>query len=137
MPTQSLLSWSTDFSIGHDKTDAQHQQLFKLLGLVHKAARSKEGDTQNMIEKSLRVLLEYTQVHFNDEENFMQDISYPHYEEHRQLHDGLIHQVENMVEELQEGELVLVDELLLFLNDWLSEHILTQDTKIGNYIRQL
>jgi len=133
--TVATMEWSTEFAIGHANTDAQHQQLFKLLGLIRKASES-DADREDLIEKSLNALIEYTQVHFRDEEALMEQIQFPGFSEHRELHDNLIHEVENMLDELQDGEYLLIDELMLFLTDWLSEHILTQDAEIGNYIRE-
>lgn len=133
MATKTI-AWSPEFSIGHDQTDAQHQQLFKLLGLIQKAAAS-EIDRNKLIEKSLTTLIEYTQVHFRDEEAMMQRIGYPLLEQHRALHDALIDEVEGMLEDFQEGEYLLIDELILFLTDWLSEHILTVDAKVGVFIQ--
>ena len=132
--TVDIANWTDEFAIGHEKTDMQHQQLFKLLGLIHKAAASNVN-REALIEKSLNTLVEYTQIHFRDEEALMENIGYPLFEPHRKLHDELIQRVENLSEDFYNGEYLLVDELLLFLRDWLCEHILSVDAKVGVYIK--
>lgn len=132
--SKESIDWSDEYSIGHEKIDHQHQQLFRLLQKLHQVY--KQGATQQIIAKAIEALVRYTQSHFSEEERVMEEIAYPQYAEHRKLHDELIQQAENLLEEVESGEIVLIDELLIFLKDWLINHILQEDFAISAYIRQ-
>ena len=69
-------------------------------------------------------------MHFNDEEALIRSIDYPDYEAHRALHDALMDKVWGLFVRCNEGSPDLSIELLVFLNDWLVDHILEKDKAI-------
>ena len=131
--SSDFFSWSPSYTIGNDQIDKQHQQLFELLSNVQKSLY-KNDDRVDVISKTLESLMSYTQFHFTDEEQLMQEIKYTHLEGHRKLHDELINEIENLLDEVQDGEIVLVEELIVFLKNWLIKHIVEHDVKIAEFI---
>lgn len=128
----TTLNWSPKFSIGHDKIDAQHEHLFKLLAQIQRQAYCP--DQRGLVKQSLAALFDYTQRHFRDEEELMLKIGYPDYTLHSVQHDKLLNQVEDMMDNFRDGEIVAVNELLLFLTDWLVEHIVGEDLAFSKYM---
>lgn len=126
------LKWSAKFSIGHPLIDQQHQRLFAMLAAIQQQVHN--NDNKALLYQSLKELLAYTEYHFKDEEALMRQTAYPDYTLHRVLHDKLLNQVEDMLDNLSNGEVVSIDELLLFLTDWLVEHILVEDLALNKYI---
>ena len=120
--------------MGDNQVDDQHKQIFELLAALH---RDIHGDDANdATKRTLKELLEYTKVHFNDEEALMRSIDYPDYEAHRALHDALMDKVWGLFVRCNEGGPDLSIELLVFLNDWLVDHILEKDKAITAYVRK-
>lgn len=124
-------AWCSSFSIGDAFVDAQHKHLFAILFRLHRSM--DDGDSHELVESTLNELIEYTQQHFRDEEALMEKLGYPGYAAHKALHDELITKVEDMMEEFLDGEPVLTIELLIFLKEWLTHHIMEEDARIGQF----
>jgi len=126
MDAEISFKWSDSYRTGHEVIDKEHQYLFSLLQDVKTAADNCE-DNRTTVTDALNKLIEYTQQHFAHEEELMLHYDYTGYEEHKQKHLALVNQVEDFVEDLLDGEPILIFELMIFLKDWLTEHILEDD----------
>ncbi len=128
------LRWSEQLHIGDVMVDQQHQQLFQMLDELQHALVQCLG--QDLVGSSLKKLVTYTRQHFRDEEELMARINFPGREPHIKEHRKLLEQVDETYREYQEGETVLTAELIYFLQGWLRHHILEQDLRISEYLRQ-
>ena len=76
-------------------------------------------------------LKEYTIKHFKDEEEYMESIDYPaifiQKAQHKQFIDKLEEFMSQDIEEEQDDK---IQEILTFLTDWLTNHILKVDKLI-------
>ncbi|MEH6471692.1 MAG: bacteriohemerythrin [Halopseudomonas sp.] len=126
--------WKPAFCVGDDQVDGQHKKIFELLAGLHQAIHGDDADSA--VKHTLKELLEYTKVHFSDEEELMRSIDYPEYDAHKALHDALMDKVWALYMRCNEGSSDLAFELLVFLNDWLVNHILEKDKAITAYVRQ-
>jgi hemerythrin-like metal-binding protein len=131
--SQDLFKWSDDFALGNELIDSQHQRLFALLERLQQTLDSNT-EKDAIIIATLEKLTDYTQQHFLEEERLMARINYPWFDQHKQQHDELIARVAALKEGFRSGKNPLSLELLVFLKDWLSNHILKEDTKIRDYI---
>ena len=86
-----------------------HEPEFSLLQSLTDAVNEGDDDKATIFN-ALNQLLEYTQTHFRNEEALMQRHNYDGYEGHRENHDKLINQVEDLLEDFQEGEPVLIED---------------------------
>ncbi len=126
--------WHSSYCIGDPKVDRQHQELVKLLNLLHKKIHS--GCSNKIIDEVLIQLINYAENHFRDEEELMQRINYPEYEEHRAEHERLVLEVFEFKRRYEQKKVSKYD-LLLFLRDWLVDHIIGTDLKIKNWLLRL
>lgn len=124
--------WLSEYSIGYEKIDLQHQRLFKLANDVYQCV-CDQGNAE-LVEFALTTLIDYTVEHFKDEEQLMKENQYPDIASHRAAHKHLIEQVRELQQAMQAGELILMEEFLVFLQDWLVEHILIEDRAVGKFI---
>ena len=125
-----FLSWEPRYSVGA-AMDAEHKTWFAILNRLHDAmAQGKGRDIQ---QKILAEILTYTRTHFAHEETLLQTWNYPELPAHRQLHAGFIRKVQELEKKMNSGMPVLSLELMDFLRDWLSNHILTHDIKYGSW----
>ena len=69
------MKWTPDLSVGIEKIDGQHQEMFKMAEQLFSADNAAKG--AGFFEELLGFLDEYTKKHFADEEAYMESIGYP------------------------------------------------------------
>jgi hemerythrin len=129
-----MLEWSDSYSVGIAEIDEQHKALFAMIGRLHEAILNKEGST--VCRSILDELVEYTRVHFALEQTLMRVGKYPDYDKHCQLHHGLVDEVESLQKKIASGQAAISFELLHFLRNWLTTHILNEDMKYGKFFQK-
>jgi hemerythrin len=112
--------------------DAQHKKLVDLLNKVFEASRSGRG--KDIVGTILDELVTYTKVHFTTEEGFLKKLEYPTFAQHKAEHDKLTKQIISFQEEFQAGRSTLSIELMQFLRDWLTNHILGVDKQYTPFL---
>jgi hemerythrin len=130
----ALITWSDAYSIKVAAMDEQHKKLLNIMNELHEY--QKQGKSKEIIEKTLKGLVDYTRTHFGAEERFLQQNKYPKLAEHQAIHKNLLGQVEKYMERYKAGEGVIAAELNNFLKDWLIKHILNIDMEYGKFINQ-
>ena len=131
----SYITWKDSLSIGVDKIDDEHRHLIKLINAV--VAIAKESGSKKEFVKAMSLLREYTVIHFDNEENYMESIEYPHLFEHSQDHKVLKSSVKDFQARLYREEKIEYKEVLDFLKDWLVGHLLGHDMKIKEYMEEM
>jgi hemerythrin len=129
----SRFTWSQIYSVGNDKIDQQHQQLFDI------ANRYADALERGMGRKTLigifNELVAYTAYHFKEEESMLQDGGYPELEAHRKNHEKLVKLVMHYKQQLDMGEAGVEQRALDFIQTWLNGHILGMDRKYREYLK--
>ena len=126
--------WSPIYSVGIPEIDEQHKTLFELLDQLHAAVITRRGST--VCGEVLNQLLDYTRIHFALEQSLMHLARYPDYEAHCRQHEDLMTEVEALREKVNAGTVAISFELLQFLRNWLSKHILGEDMKYAEFFNQ-
>ena len=140
-PESRLIEWDDDrYSTDIDRFDDQHQYLFGLLNELY--AAMDEGRSDEEIGDILRELERYTEYHFGDEEEFMQDCGFSMdcadcFYDHREKHDEFEQKVRDLRQRHENGEHIEL-EVLTFVSDWLDSHIagVNQDQNYSEYYRE-
>jgi hemerythrin-like metal-binding protein len=130
-----LIKWNNSYSVGFDKIDEQHKQLFTLLNQLYNAMSVGKG--REVITKTLDELTDYTKKHFFEEEKLMFVYSYPQYESHKALHTDFVTKIKEMRKKADAGEVRITIELADFLKKWLVDHIIGVDKKYAEYFSQV
>lgn len=120
--------WRAKYSIGNDQIDAEHQRLIELANNVATFAAS--GEKLERIKEAIVALYDYVKTHFQHEEEYMLQLGYPQYEEHKKLHEGIIAEMNAIMK--HSGNLdVLVYKFKRLMHAWVLEHILDEDSRIA------
>ncbi|MBM7556597.1 bacteriohemerythrin [Halanaerobacter jeridensis] len=130
------LIWKDKYSIGINKIDQQHQQLFEQ---VNKLISMTEKDkSQAEIEEVIDFLAQYTINHFETEEEIQQQYNYPDYEHHKEIHDNFVAEVKEAKSKLENGEMGSADLVKLnkMVSRWLVNHVKGIDQELGAHIAQ-
>ncbi len=128
----SLIQWEERLSVNVKDIDEQHKKLVYLVNLLHSSMKSGKG--KDVLGKILNDLLDYTAYHFKTEENYIQKNNYPAELIHKKEHEALVAKATDIKKRFDKGEAVITIELMGFLKDWLSSHILVSDKKLGEFL---
>ena len=127
-----MLVWKDEYAIGVELIDNQHKHLFAIGNGIYELLENYIlDDKYDKIIKILADLREYTKYHFQSEEEYMLQIKYPGYFSQKVEHDDFIDKIEEIeLQNLDENQEEYIRELLLFVFNWVLEHILQKDKLI-------
>ena len=130
-----MIAWDPSLATGDAMIDAQHQELYRIVGELHTAC--VEGVAQDRVDQVLGRLLFYTIEHFGAEENLMVRSSYPadDIRHHVGEHTALKQRVGELVEQRESGELKTAMPVVELVHDWLGTHINQVDRKLVTHIQ--
>lgn len=125
----ALMTWGPDFELGFGDIDVQHRRLVGLINALEDARQ--RGVDHTTLAFIVEELYRYTQLHFSFEEKLMKKYSVPESEHHVAEHRFLTAQVRNFMEAFRVRGVEISDELMEFLRDWLTFHILKTDRDLA------
>jgi hemerythrin len=124
--------WSSILSVGVAEIDDDHRRLIGLFNELNRAVAA--GESAGYLAATLEELINCTVWHFSHEERLMLKHGFPGIEPHKAAHRELIEAVRELQAKLaQSGHAVTQDEIL-YLDRWLTEHILTVDQGLGAFL---
>lgn len=72
-------------------------------------------------------MIAYAGAHFSTEETYMRRFAFPGYSNHKKEHDSFTRKALDLKARAERDEFILTFEVLQFLKDWLSNHIVGSD----------
>lgn len=133
----SPLVWDDSFATGVSEIDEQHMILVHTL---NEASEKLAADSSlEALQEITQNLLSYALYHFETEEELMQEYGYREgsaedAKAHLSQHRAFSAKVVSVRDGLQSGTPIAPSDLLGFLNEWLVNHILNTDKKLGAFI---
>ena len=124
------------FDTGIPEVDDQHKKLVGMINQLESAGALGSDAVDHEMGLVLKKLVDYTQYHFESEERVMEEILFVERKEHSVKHKDLIKRITIFLLKLKEKGEISLDELMNFLRDWLVDHIMYEDSKIGVAYRQ-
>ncbi len=128
-----VFPWKDSYSVGIAEIDTQHKGLIKLINDLHVAMQA--GKAKEVLGSIIDELIRYTERHFRDEEAMLRAKGYSKLVAHHGIHVDLTRQVVELRERFQSSQLTLSIDVMHFLRDWLSNHILTHDQAYAKELR--
>lgn len=119
--------WQENYTVGNEELDSQHRYLFELGNRIQ-TAQPSEARTFVMS------LYKYTRVHFAREEQHMQALGFPDSEAHRLEHERLLSHLNELAQGFQPDRM---NDLVVFFNNWLVNHVLNDDRRYFDFARSL
>jgi len=132
-----IILWNASYATGIDEIDEQHQILVSTLNEAN--LRLREDESLEALEQITRDLLAYALYHFETEEGLMREFGYAetdpdNAEAHLAQHRAFSSKVVEVRDRIKSGNRIPREELISFLNQWLVNHILATDRKLGEFI---
>lgn len=126
--------WKQIYSINNPKIDAEHKMLFDIAKEAFTEVETSEKTAK--IKDILTRLYDYMKTHFKHEEEYMQQINYPAFKEHKKLHSEIISKINDFVKKLPTlNEDLFEKELAKIIDISLVYHIIQEDRKIINWVK--
>jgi len=134
------MQWTKDLSVGIEKIDEQHRELFeKINDLV---AAVKQSTCKYKIGDVIKFLEDYIAFHFGEEEKYMAEFGYPGYEAHKAQHEKFKENFTELKKELPKleggakpGSYDLSVETNQVVVDWILDHIAKVDKRLGEFLK--
>jgi hemerythrin len=121
----AFFEWSPALSVGLETVDRQHRMLIGYINDLSDAV--DKGGNGFAMQKILERLRNYTKVHFAYEEAMFKVYKYEEADDHAHAHRAFVRMIEDCEQRHAKGEQNVGIELLNYLKNWLSEHILVED----------
>ncbi len=127
-----LIEWNDALSVGYRPIDADHMRLAELVNELHDDLLA--GSSMTLIAACFQRIARHTASHFRHEEHLMEGSGFPDSHNHALAHQQLEAQIADLLRQVDAGEPVFTLELVEFLKNWLLNHILTMDKKLGEHL---
>lgn len=125
----ALMTWGPMLMVGYGDIDAQHKRLVELVNQLDDAMRAGHG--RDVVGGVLNELIRYTVHHFAFEEKLMDQFGIASAAAHKAEHKKLVADVSAFKTKFDAGSAAVTTELMTFLRNWLSNHILKTDKALA------
>lgn len=126
-----IVFWNEKLSVNIASIDAEHKKLIEMINDFYENIVNRSNKENFLI--LINGLIDYTLIHFANEEKYMQELNYDYYKEHKREHDQFISKIKEIEEKINNNERVLSLDMTSFLMDWLKNHILKSDKKYSEF----
>ena len=128
------VTWSDEYLLHYQPIDAQHKQLLDLLDTLY--AAEKSGATPSDASVFLFKLVVFTETHFAYEERLLELVDFPTTRKHALYHKAMKSKTRDIVQDYRKRRSFDRQEVLLFLRDWWTNHILREDMQYKPFLVQ-
>ena len=126
------VEWNIGFLLNIPEIDQHHEHLVKLFNsMYHEFTRNAPSETLGPV---LHDLVDYATYHFLTEERYMEEARYPALKDHKDDHKSFILKVTRLKKLFERGDRCLSFETVVFLKNWISNHILSADVVFGKFV---
>ena len=123
----AFYEWQDKFSVGIKEMDDQHKKLIGIINQLNDAMIAGKAKTE--VGKIVEEMIDYTHFHFAAEEKLMEQYHYAGLAAQRVEHNAFIAKTNQFQAEINSGKLAVSVEVLSFLKEWLTNHIMGNDKK--------
>lgn len=131
------MKWKENLSVGIDKIDNQHKELFDRMNKLILAMR--EGKGKGEVMDTLKFLEDYVVKHFSEEEELQKKNNYPKYETQHKEHEEFkmsLMDFKNMIEKEGISSAVAI-RLQTKMSFWWRKHIKDLDMDLGKFLMKV
>lgn len=124
----SPIQWKSEYSVNVKEIDEQHKIFVDILNELSAAVNSSNHQKlKDDLDNIFKRLTHYAAYHFATEEKYFDQLDYPQAPEHKEAHLEFYAQIMELLERYHESKLEITEEVLTFMENWLTHHILEQD----------
>ena len=124
----SLLGWKSEYSVGVESVDFEHQELINLINEIYE--EMKVRNDADSLEQFLGDVHFAISAHFALEERLMREAHYSEYEAHKEDHEELLDQLRDLMDVLVKDPDEGLELLKERLSKWFERHFATFDARL-------
>lgn len=129
------IEWNSSNNVGFEPIDQQHLEWVNLyIKLENFFLHAKPEEQAAHKLQLLKELVDFTHLHFKEEEKILYKNNYPEVNKHRMMHEKFHQKVYQQYRQIEAGEIVLTSEILNTIKTWFLTHTSTEDKKAFQYI---
>jgi hemerythrin-like metal-binding protein len=121
------IEWNDEFSVGVKALDIQHEKIIRMFNELVDNAYANAGS--EIVSRLLTEMVDYASAHFKYEEQLLRGHAYPDLLQHKNGHMQFRRQAAELCLAASQQDEKIVHDLLNFLRDWWTDHILIEDRK--------
>ena len=123
----AFYEWKENFSVGISEMDEQHKKMVGILNRLYEAM--KAGKASKELTSIVDEMIDYTKYHFGSEEKLMEKHNYAGLASQKDEHAAFVKKSLEFQDQITSGRLAVSIEVMNFLKDWWTNHILISDKK--------
>lgn len=127
-----IIKWRESYKTGIVDMDNHHRQLIKLINQLYEIVRDNTG--YESVDAILHEMANYADYHFRAEENLLEQHDFPGLEEQRKSHGHYLSQIDELRKNFDKNNRESVQNIYVFLRNWLINHIVLEDKKYGTFL---
>jgi hemerythrin-like metal-binding protein len=120
-----LIIWNNELETSIPIVDEQHQNLVMLINDLFDAMNN--GKSKEVLGEILQELINYSVEHFTTEEDLMRKVNFSGFDTHFKEHLIFTQKVVEFNNQFIDGNVRITLQLMNFLKDWISNHIMVVD----------
>ena len=122
------ISWTEEWSVGHDEIDKQHQNI---LAIINRLIGLHDYETNSSVLFSLIIDFQIcANEHLHYEEYLLSKNNYQDIDDHKKMHRHYLDKFYTQLSVVRENASYQnIYDLVLLLSDWWSQHICIEDIK--------
>jgi hemerythrin-like metal-binding protein len=126
--------WDEAYSVGVAAMDDQHKKLFGMINQLADCHAARNCESSGVFHEVLSNMFDYTQLHFKDEEDYLQRVGYPQLASHEGEHATFVEKITSFSIAAEAG---VQDEAAVhrYLKMWLQSHILESDMQYRDFVK--
>ena len=132
------IKWENKFNTGYKRVDDQHKELVNILNKLNLLVMNKDISKEDVAEELnniIKDMVDYVAYHFSTEEAIMKAIDYSGFKSHVVKHRNFTNKVLEEVNNYKNGKQIDIKGLIVFLRDWLFNHIVVEDKVFINEVK--
>ncbi len=119
------MTWKNQFSVGVKTIDQQHKKIILYIDELNRAM--KKGKSRVILRDIFLKLDNYIIDHFATEEKYFDKFNFPGTLAHKREHKEFSQRISTLKQDFGEGKLLVSMELMDFLTEWWTNHIMGDD----------
>ena len=126
--------WTPDLATGMNDIDAQHRELLRRIGELHRCMRAGETSSVPGVLVGIR---EYVQTHFANEEREMREVGFPSAARHAAQHARFTTELARFEKDWSRHGTTasLTIDLAGWLSSWFRDHVRGYDAEFATFLR--
>ena len=124
----SLIEWQESFNLGIESVDRDHRELIGLINRLYASIQEKASTDE--VLAALSEIFARLAEHFDEEESVMRAARYPAYREHKEDHETLLDELDELMDEIQFDKVYDENRLTKDLLRFFGEHFRVHDARL-------